>query len=136
MSQPGIRKHRDQRKTHEEKSHAFAVRLHPSVPEEAMTIAFIQHNLKQGLTMRELIVFLVMEREGRGQEEFTVNKFDANVIRTYLENIFERLKNGLMVQNTQSSDMPMREGMADEELDEYDRFLDMGMSAADLEDED
>ena len=133
MSRPGVQKGPKQPLPDREKSKAFALRLHPSIPEEAMTIEFIQHNLGRGMTMRELFVAMVVEREGRGEEDFVVSKFDAKAIRGYLENIFERLKHGLAPQVAQPSSMPARD-MSEEELDDYDRFLDMGLSADDIED--
>lgn len=132
MTHPGVR---ETPKSKDEKSQSFALRLHPSLPEEAAAIAFIRHYERQGLSLRRLFVEMVMELENRGQEDLMVDKFDAKVIKEYLQNIFDRVKNGLVMTGVGSSsaEMPTGAGLSEDDLDDYDRFLDMGLDASDVE---
>jgi hypothetical protein len=116
------------------------VRLHPSIPNEKIAIEYIQEQERNGVSMRQLFVDLVLYRLNMTPEEAeeSIGQVDARRIMQTLKDMMKRMKQGFIAQGTAEglAASEALEGATDEFIETFDRFVDMGMSADDLEDDD
>lgn len=122
-----------------EKSHAYAVRLHPSIGKEKIAIDYLEEQIAKGKKMRSIMVDLVLARKRMGKaEDVEIKAVDAKKIMQLLKDILGRVKNGLVIQNTPSSQAAAAalDTVADDHFDQFERFLGMGIEADDFNDDD
>ena len=128
---------RDKNVSKEQKSHAYGVRLHPAIPNEKIAIDYIEDRKRSGTEMRELFVELVLYRLGMTPQdaEEGIGQVDARKIMQALKDIMSRMKQGFIAKGTAEGIAASEalEGATDEFIETFDRFVDMGISADDLE---
>lgn len=131
---------RNQKLPDDEKSHPYGVRLHPAIPKEKIAIDYIEEQKKQGKDMRTLFVDLVLYRLDMTEEdtEKGIDQVDARKIMKMLRDIMDRMKKGFIAQGTAEGIAASQalEGATDDFIETFDRFVDMGMSADDVEEDD
>lgn len=131
---------RNQKLPKEEKSHPYGVRLHPAIPEEKIAIDYIEGQKEKGIDMRTLFVDLVLFRLGMTHEdtEKGIDQVDARKIMKMLKDITNRMKQGFIARGTDEALAASQalEGASEDFIETFDRFVDMGISADDLEDDD
>lgn len=135
MARPGAR---DEKLTDEEKSHSYALRLHPDIDDEKIAIDYIKEQKKKGIGLRTVFVDLVLYRLNINSEEEVIEPVDARKIMKMLRDITERMKKGFIARGTAEDIAASQalEGASDDFIETFDRFVDMGMSADDLEGDD
>jgi hypothetical protein len=124
----------------DEKSHPYGIRLHPGIPKEKIAIDYIEDQKEKGLDMRTLFVDLVLYRLDMKEEdtEKGIDQVDARKIMKMLKDITDRMKKGFIARGT-AEDIAASEaleGASDDFIETFDRFVDMGISADDLEGDD
>ena len=128
---------RDRNAAKDQKSHAYGVRLHPAIPNEKIAIEYIEERKNSGTEMRELFVELVLYRLGITAQEAEegIGQVDARRIMQALKDIMARMKQGFIAKGTAEGIAASEalEGATDDFIETFDRFVDMGMSADDLE---
>ena len=119
-----------------DKSHAYAVRLHPDIPNEKIAIDYLEGQKKKNKKMRSIIVDLVLQHLELGKgEDVKIKAPDAKQMMKLLREIMDRMKQGFIAQGTPQGIAASQalEGASDEFLDTFGRFADMGMDANELE---
>lgn len=131
---------RNQKLQDDEKSHPYGVRLHPAIPEEKIAIDYIDGQVLQGKKMRTIFVDLVLYRLNMTAQnaEEGIDQVDARKIMKMLKDITDRMKKGFIARGTVEDIAASQalEGASDDFIETFDRFVDMGMSADDLEGDD
>lgn len=135
MARPGAR---DEKLPDDKKSQSYALRLHPEIDDEKIAINYIEEQNKQGKKMRTIVTELVLYRLGISGEEEAIEQVDARKIMKMLKDIMARMKKGFIAQGTEEGLEASRalEGASDDFIETFERFVDMGMSADDLEADD
>ena len=113
-----------------EKSHAYAVRLHPAIGKEKIAIDYLEAELQKGKKMRKIIVELILSKQRLGKaDDVEIKAVDAKKIMGLLKDILGRVKSGLVVQNTPASHAAAEalDHVTDDHFDQFDRFLSMGV---------
>lgn len=135
MARPGAR---DEKLQDDKKSQSYALRLHPEIDDEKIAINYIKDQNRQGKKMRTIVTELVLYRLGISGEEEAIEQVDARKIMKMLKDITDRMKKGFIARGTAQDIAASQalEGASDDFIETFDRFVDMGMSADDIEDDD
>ena len=134
MSRPGIR---EEKLPDEKKSQSYALRLHPAIDDEKIAIDYIEEQIGKGKTMRSIVTDLVLHRLKISPEAEAIEQVDARKIMKMLKDIMARMKQGFIAQGTQEGLEASRalEGASDDFIETFERFVDMGMSADDMDED-
>lgn len=131
---------RNQKLPDDEKSHPYGVRLHPAIAEEKIAIDYVDGEMRKGKKMRTIFVDLVLYRLNmtRQDAEEGIDQVDARKIMKMLKDITDRMKKGFIARGTAEDIAASQalEGASDDFIETFDRFVDMGMSADDVEGDD